>query len=169
MLDADGRGRVRRVAEIGDCGQGGEAVAGQVDLRDELDAELGRSPHPPADVAGGVGAAGGLRPRSEEGGDREPVAAPRADLGERRVGGDRHPPGLVVGEVEVEPVEPPPCGDVDEPLDVDRREELAGEVDVQPAPLVDRDLPELVALLPDALGAGRGRGTPSAAPRPTRR
>ena len=44
--------RVRRVAQFGDRGQRGEAVAGQVDLRDELDAELGRPPDPAADVVG---------------------------------------------------------------------------------------------------------------------
>ena len=33
------------------------------------------------------------------------MAAPHADLGERRVCRDRHPPGLVVGEVQVHPIE----------------------------------------------------------------
>ena len=58
--------------------------------------------------------------------------------------------------MKVEPVESLPRGDVDEPLDVDRREELAGEVDVQPAPLVDRDLAELVEVVTVALVPGEG-------------
>ena len=51
---------VRRVAQLRDRGQGGEAVGGQVDLGHQLDAELGRASTQPAISAPRVAAAAGL-------------------------------------------------------------------------------------------------------------
>ena len=66
------------------------------------------------------------------------MAAPGADVRQLGIALDRDPPGLVVGQVEVEPIELAPRRQVDDPLDVGCREELAGEVDMDPAPLVRR-------------------------------
>ena len=101
------------------------------------------------DLRGRVRAAERRRARTEQRRDRHAVTAPRADLGQRRVVVDRHAPGLVVGQVQVQPVEAPPCGDVDQPVDIGGREELPGQVDVQAPPAVRRR----VARRPDLPGA----------------
>ena len=114
---------------------------------------------PAGDVPAVVGTASELGRGAEERRDRVAVATPRPDVGECRVGGDRHPPALVVGEVEVHPVEAPPRRHVDQPPDVLGRQELAGQVDVQPAPRVHRP----------ALAGQDGAGTPTRGQRHERR
>ena len=66
------------------------------------------------------------------------MPAPGADGGQFGVSVDGDAPRFVVGEVEVEPIELAPRRQIDDALDVGRREELAGEIDVEPAPLVRR-------------------------------
>ena len=128
------------------------AVAGKIDLGHDHDAELAARARP---------IRGSRRPCSSHrsaaagepsnGGIGKPVATPGADGGQVGVAVDRHPPRLVVGEVEVEPIELAPRRQIDDPLDVGRREELAGEIDVQPAPLVRRPVDD-----PHRFGDRRG-------------
>jgi hypothetical protein len=140
VLHARRATRIGGVAELGHRRQRGEAMAGQVDLGDDLDAQRPGPRHPPVDVAGRVRASVGLGARPEQRGDGEAVPPPCPDLGERGVTADREPPPLVVGEVQVNPVEPAPRGAVDEPADVDGGDELAGQIDVEPAPPVHRHM-----------------------------
>ena len=141
-LHADGAARVVGVGELGvrRRGRRSSAPAGRPPARGRRRPR--RRPRPsPAISSGVVGAAVRLAARTEQRRDRQAVAAPRADLGERRVAVDRHTPALVVGQVQMQPVESVPRSDVDQPADVGGREELPGEVDVQPAPLVARRVP----------------------------
>ena len=59
------------------------------------------------------------------------MAAPGADLGQRRIGVDLDAPGLIVGEVPVEPVELVPGEDLQELLDLGGAVELARHVEMR--------------------------------------
>ena len=92
---------------------------GPRDPAGDLVARVGASERAPARRPASVAAAGRDRARRR----------PR-QLGQRL---DRHPPCLVVGQVEVEVRQLAPGGDVDQAVDDLRLEPLPGEVDVQTA------------------------------------
>ena len=109
-------------------------MAGNVDLGHHGDAEARGIGDDLADRRLGVVAAHRLGARAEQRGHREAMAAPGADLGERRIGLDLDPPGLVIGEMPVEAVQLVPGEDAQEGLDLAGRIELARHVEMRPAP-----------------------------------
>ncbi len=133
-------------AELGVGGQDGAGVAGEVDLGDDHDvpfAPVGDDlpqvgERVVAAVRGAVGA-GLVAGVADDG-----LGPPGGDLGEPGPGGDLDAPALVVGQVEVDDVEPVDPG----PLDHGEHEllglEVPGDVDVDASPaqargVVDRD------------------------------
>ena len=134
-LHADGPAAIGRVTERRDGGEGGEAVPGQVDLGDDDDAPRRGPLDPAGDLGAGVRAAERRRARAEQRRDRQAVAAPGADVGQGGEGFDGDAPGLIVRQVQMQPVEAAPRRDVDQPVDVGGREELASEVDVEAPPV----------------------------------
>jgi hypothetical protein len=114
-------------------------VTGQIDLRDDGDAPLGGVRDDLAQLVLGVEPAvpgavvGELRLTVRHLADHG-LRPPRADLGESGVGVDLDPPALVVGEVEVQHVQPVQGERVDQPEYELLRHEVPGDVEHHPAP-----------------------------------
>ena len=66
------------------------------------------------------------------------MGSPRTDVRQSRIAGHGHAPALVVREVQVQSVQTVPRRHLDQPLDINRRDELPGEVDVETPPSVTR-------------------------------
>ena len=116
-------------------------VTGKIDLGHDHDAELASSLDPAADLVDRVAPTSGRRRRTEQRRDRQPVTAPGADGGQLGVAVDRDSPRLVVGEVEVEPIELAPRRQIDDAArrrmpgrtgGRDRREARATRTSVRP-------------------------------------
>ncbi len=125
-----------RVAEAGIGGDGGHHVPGHVDLRQHRHVALGGVGDDLAQVVRRVVAAVGLpvpRGRVAVVADGR-LTAPRPHFGEAGVLGDRHPPALVVGQVEVEHIELVGGDEVEQPQEKALRHEVAGDVEVDAAP-----------------------------------
>jgi hypothetical protein len=113
-------------------------VAGDIDLRDDLDTERRCMGDDLANIDLRIEAADRLAPLPSCG--RSGSSGPRrnADRRQLRIGLDLKPPRLVIGQVPMEDVELEPGEDVDQPLDVGDRIELAGDIEMASAPAVAR-------------------------------
>ena len=120
-----------RVAERRDRLKHRVAMAGNVDLGDDRDAERRGAGDEGPHVPGRIDPAVAGEAAAEERRDGEAVAAPRRDRRELGIAGDVEPPALVVAEVEVEHVQLVPGEAVDEPRDLVRRIELPGDVEMR--------------------------------------
>ena len=123
-----------RIAQFGNGLQHGEAMAGNVDFRDHFDAETSGERHEAAHRVFCVEAAIFLRAGAEQRRNGQAVAAPRADLGQRRIGVDFDAPGLVVGQMPVEAVELVPGHDGEELADLGGGVKLPRRVKMAAAP-----------------------------------
>ena len=123
------------VPELRVRGDGGQHVPGHVDLGHDGDEPPGRVGHDLGQVGLGVVAtvgravAAALRIVA-----RRRLAPPGSDLGQQRVTVYLEPPTLVVGQVQVQHVEFVQAGQVDQPQHEALGEEVAGHVEVDPAP-----------------------------------
>lgn len=141
------------VAEFGVGGEGGAGVAGHLDLGDDAHPAPGRVGDEPGQLRPGVGAL-----------VRDPVTlglgAAAAGPGEPGVGRDRHPPALVVGEVEVQDVELVQREQVHEAAYVGHGLEVAGHVQQGSAPGEPRPVGDPYAGHPPARGGRTGLRAP---------
>ena len=132
-------------------GERGVHVAGHVDLRHDLDEPLGGVRDDAPVVALRVVAA-----RTASDGAR------RADARQPRPRADRDPPALVVGQVQVQPVQLVEREQVDQSLDLGDAEEVPRDVEHHPAPrearpVVDREHRNVPRPAPPPARVDRGR------------
>ncbi|GAA2778456.1 hypothetical protein GCM10019017_24360 [Streptomyces showdoensis] len=121
-------------------------MTGGADLRQHRHAEAGRVGHEFREF--GTGVVAGVRAAVEAVAARRAdhrLGAAAADLGQPGIRGDRHPPALVVGEVEVEHVELVQRQQVDVAAQVVGGLEVAGHVEHGAAPGVAGDVGDLHA------------------------
>ncbi|CAM5227213.1 hypothetical protein STENM36S_07347 [Streptomyces tendae] len=122
-------------AQLGVGGQGGADVPRHAGLRQYAHAPLRRVRDQVPQLGTGVGAAvrHAVEPVAARGAHHR-LRAPAADLGEPGTGGHRHPPALVVGEVEVEDVQLVQREQVDVAPQIGHRLEVPGHVEHGTAP-----------------------------------
>lgn len=134
---------VGTVAQVRIRGQGGTDVAGHFDLGQHGDASGSRVPHQVGQLGAGVGAAVRHTVVVVAAGTGHGLGTMGADLGELGVGRDRHPPPLVVGQMQMEDIDLVQGQEIDVTAQVGHRLEVAGHVEHRSAPAVPGDVRDL--------------------------